>query len=245
MTLGPILLATFAGGVASVLLAATVSLAWLPHVAQRALPFATGALLTVAVTGALPEAIALGLDGGSLGATLLAGFLLFFLLEQLVGWLHAPRGPAVDRRSARVALVVAGDGLHNFVDGVLIAAAFATDPALGWSAAIGVLAHELPQELADFVVLLDAGLTRGRALALNAASGVATVAGGIAGYLLLDTLRELVPVVLALAAASFLYVALAGLVPALHERNSGREAPLQLALLVAGILAVTLVSRFA
>lgn len=239
MTLGPILLATLAGGVLSVLLAATLSLAWLPRVAHRALPFAAGALLAVAVTGALPEAIDLGLGGERLGTALLAGFLLFFLLEKLVLRMHAPAHPGGDRGPARVALIVVADALHNFVDGVLIAAAFAIDPALGWSAAIGVLAHELPQELADFVVLLQSGLTRPKALALNAGSGAATVLGGVAGYLMLEALQPMIPVVLAFAAASFLYVALAGLVPALHERNEGHEAWLQLALLVAGVLVVT------
>jgi zinc and cadmium transporter len=234
VTLAAIIAATFAGGVVSVLLAATVSLPWLPRIADQALAFAAGALLAVAFTGAVPRALELGLDPDALGLTLLLGLFGFFLLEQLFLRLHgagsAGRGPA------RIALVAAGDGLHNFVDGVLIAAAFLTDPVLGWTAAVGVLAHELPQELADFIVLLDAGLSRGHALLVNAASGAATVVGGVAGYFLLAPLEAAVPYVIAVAAASFIYLALAGLVPALQA--AGERAGLRAVLVAGGGLVV-------
>jgi len=234
--LAAIIAATFAGGVVSVALAASVSLPWLPRIADRALAFAAGALLAVAFTGAVPEALELGLEPDALGITLLLGLFGFFLLEQLFLRLHASSDGAAGRRHARVALVAAGDGLHNFVDGVLIAAAFLTDPVLGWTAALGVLAHELPQELADFIVLLDAGLSRGRALLVNAASGAATVVGGVAGYLLLEPLEAAVPVVIAVAAASFIYLALAGLVPAMQAK--GERAPIRVLLVAAGGFAV-------
>ena len=138
-------------------------------------------------------------------------------------------------------MIVLGDGLHNFVDGVLIAAAFLADPALGWVTAIAVLAHELPQEIGDFMVLLNAGLSKKRALVLNAFSGAAMILGGIAGYFALDGVQTAVPYVLVIAAASFIYIAVADLVPELHRQRSFRDAAAQLVLLLTGIGTVLLI----
>lgn len=244
MTLFFIIAATVAGGIVSVLLAGALSLAWLPRIADRAVAFSGGTLLAVALTGVVPEVLELGMSPNEVGTMLLVSLLLFFLLEQAFIRLHGAAEEEASRNSARVLLVVFGDGLHNFVDGVLIAATFLTDPVLGWTAALGVLVHELPQELADFVVLLQAGLGRGRALLLNAASGAATVVGGIAGYLLLEPLRAIIPFVITFSGAGFIYIALAGLIPLLQGRREWSSVFGQLALLMAGAALVWIVGHW-
>lgn len=243
MVLLNIFLATLAGGVLSVLLAATLALTWLPRFADRMLAYAVGILLAFAFTDLLPEAVELGLDSGLVGQILLAAIVVFFLLEKAALWRHDhhhEHGHA-GVHPPQVAMIVLGDGLHNFVDGVLIAAAFLADPTLGWVTAIAVLAHELPQEIGDFMVLLNAGLSKMRALVLNAVSGAAMILGGVAGYFALDGVQSAVPYVLVIAAASFIYIAVADLVPELHRQRRVSDAAAQLVLLLAGIGTVQLI----
>jgi len=140
-------------------------------------------------------------------------------------------------------LIVLGDSLHNFVDGVLIAAAFLTDSALGWTTAVAVIAHEVPQEVGDFMVLLDAGYTRRRALILNALSSLASVAGGVLGYFALHRTEDALPYILALAAAGFIYIAVADLIPNLHRRFAVKDALSQVALIVLGVAVVVLAGQ--
>jgi zinc and cadmium transporter len=130
--------------------------------------------------------------------------------------------------------------VHNFADGVLIAAAFLQDPAVGVAAAVGVLAHEIPQEIGDFAVLLDAGYSRRRALWMNVASGSAAVAGGVVGYLALQHAERALPYALAVAAGSFLYIAVADLMPMLQRRLRPGDTLLQLVLILAGAAVVLL-----
>lgn len=254
MTLFLIILATLLGGVLSVLLAATLALTWLPRFADRMVAYAVGVLLGFAFTSLLPEAVHLGLAPEQAGQWLLGGIVVFFLLEKAALWRHdhAHGGHGQDRgeghahrHPSRVSMIVVGDGLHNFVDGVLIAAAFLADPALGWTTAIAILAHELPQEIGDFMVLLSAGVSKARALVLNALSGGAMVLGGMAGHFALDGAQSAVPYVLVVAAASFIYIAVADLVPELHRHRRFRDAAGQLALLLAGIATVHVVGLFA
>lgn len=247
MILLSILAATLLGGVVSVLLAALLSLTWLPRFADRSLAYAVGVLLAFAFLSLLPESLELGLEPTRAGQLLLAGIVAFFLLEKAALWRHDhSHGDHADAtHPPRVAMIVVGDGLHNFVDGVLIAAAFLADPALGWATAIAVLSHELPQEIGDFMVLLSAGVGKAKALALNALSGVAMVLGGVAGYFALDGMQAAVPYVLVIAAASFIYIAVADLVPELHRHRHLGNASGQLALLAAGIGTVQLIGLFA
>jgi zinc and cadmium transporter len=172
----------------------------------------------------------------------LLGVLVFFLLEKLVLWRHchttdcdrhAPGGHG--RRSAAGHLILIGDAIHNIVDGVLIASAFFVDVQLGMVTALAVLAHELPQELGDFAILLHSGFTRRKALVYNLLVSLGTVVGGVAGYLFLSTVGHLVPYVLAVAASSFIYIAVADLIPDLHRRVDARATVQQLALILAGI----------
>jgi len=248
MTLLHILLATFAGGILSVLLAATLALTWLPRFADRMVAFAVGVLLAFAFTGLLPEATHLGLAAEQVGQLVLLGIVAFFLLEKAALWRHDhahAHAVAQGRKPhpPQVPMIVLGDGLHNFVDGVLIAAAFMVDVRLGWVTTLAVLAHELPQEIGDFMVLLAAGLSRRRALALNALSGAAMILGGVLGYLALASAQAAIPYVIVIAAASFIYIAIADLVPELHRRRRFADAAAQLALLLAGVAVVYLINH--
>jgi len=241
MTILWIILATLAGGVASVMLAATLALSVLARFSDKMVAFAVGVLLTFALTDILPEAVELGLPIDQVGWILLAGIVGFFLLEKLALWRHdhaMAQGHATDQ--PQVVMIVIGDGMHNFVDGVLIAAAFLTDTALGWSTALAVMAHEIPQEISDFMVLLDAGVNRARALALNALSGAAMTLGGVIGWVALDHAQQAIPIILTLAASSFIYIAVADLVPELHRRRTVGESILQCLLITLGVAVAVL-----
>lgn len=230
MTLSLILAATLAGGVLSVLIAALVSTTVLRRLAGKLVGFAVGVLLAAALLELLPEALA-ELSAPRVGGVLLAGLLGFFFLEKLALWRHDHGGGG----DATVTLIVLGDGVHNFVDGVLLAAAFLQDPVLGLTTAAAVIAHEIPQEIGDFMVLLAVGVGRRRALALNALSGAAMLAGGVLGYLALQAVTGAVPYLLTLAAASFLYLATADLVPLLQRERRGADFAVQLTAVLLGV----------
>jgi zinc and cadmium transporter len=232
--LGGALLATAAGGALSVVLAGALLL--LPEQRRRRLlPFllayATGALLAASLLALLPEAIAA-----------LGGIVAFDLLHRALRCRHNTTRDA-DRHAARAPLVLIGDALHNFTDGAVIAAAFLTSIPLGLAAAVAVFAHEIPQEAGDFALLLSAGYSRGKALAANLGSAASALAGAAAAGALLTGLEKAIPIAMALSAASFLYLALCDLLPALHEETRPRRAALQLLALLAGIAMIWLFSR--
>ena len=135
-----------------------------------------------------------------------------------------------------------GDAFHNFADGVLIAAAFVVDVELGLAATLAVIAHEIPHEVGDFMILLNAGFTKRRAFVVNLVAGAAAVAGGVIGYFVLDTLRLLLPYALAIAAASFIYIALSDLLPEMMRRSSLRQSLPEVLLVLAGVLIAALVN---
>ena len=200
--------------------------------------YAAGVLLGAAFLGMIPAGLAHA-PAVAVTATVLAGMVLFFVLEKLVLWRHChDEHCAVHGRAAPLILI--GDAFHNFADGVVIAAAFLTSVPLGISAALAVIAHELPQELGDFAILLDAGYSRRRALALNTLSAAATLPGALAAYLWLGATRGAVPYFLAASAASFIYIATADLIPELHRHTRPAAAARQLALLLAGIGTIAL-----
>lgn len=235
MILLSIILATLAGGMASVVAAAVLSFTALRHFARRMVGFSVGVMLAAAFLDILPEALS-QLDAHTVGTTVLCGMLGFFVLEKLALWRHDHRYRQTSDAPAPVgALIVLGDGLHNFVDGILIAAAFLQDPALGVATAVAVIAHEIPQEAGDFMVLLQAGYSRRQAMLLNLCSGCAAVLGGVCGYLALQDASGMVPYVLALAAASFIYIAVADLVPVLQAYRRPLESAQQVLLLLAGV----------
>lgn len=236
--------ACIAGGALSLAAAALLSFrfigAWLP----RMVSFAVGAMLAAAFLHLLPEAITQASSVEGVFATVLGGLLAFFLLEKAALWRHhhehgAAQGTAhAHGRRPIAAVVVIGDAFHNFVDGVLIASAFVVSPALGIGATLAIVAHEVPQETGDFIVLLDCGLSRIQALALNVASSLSAVAGGIVGYLALGYAEAATPYLLALAAASFIYIAVADLMPGLHRAADTRSTVWQVSLIAAGVVAI-------
>jgi zinc and cadmium transporter len=195
--------------------------------------YATGTLLGAAFLGMLPNAL-LQAPAVSVMATVLAGMVGFFVLEKLVIWRHSHDAEGqVDDRAA--SLILIGDAFHNFVDGVLIAAAFLTSVPLGITTAFAVIAHEIPQEVGDFAILLDSGYSRGKALLMNGLSSIATLPGALIAYYWLAETREATPYILAIAAASFIYIATADLIPMLHRQANAIASLRQLVLLLAGI----------
>jgi zinc and cadmium transporter len=197
------------------------------------LAFATGTLLGAGLLGMVPNALAQA-SAFEIGASLLAGILTFFTAEKLLVWRHSHE-PARRRRGRTAPLILAGDTCHNAADGLVIASAFIVSFPLGVAVSLAVLAHEIPQEIGDFAILLDAGYPPRRAFFWNFLSALATIPAAIVGYLWLDAARALQPFVLAFAAASFLYVAIADLVPSLHRRVGIGATARQVALILAGI----------
>ncbi len=241
-----ILAATLAGGVLSLLAAGLLSFALLSRWLAPMVSYAAGVLLAAAFLHLLPEAFSQADSIEGLFAVTLAGLLGFFLLEKAALWRHGHDhlGGGRGHHSPTGMLIVVGDGFHNFVDGVLIAAAFMTDTALGVATTLAIIAHEIPQEVGDFMVLLNAGYSRKKALLLNFASSLMSIAGGVLGYLALDDAREATPYVLVLAAASFIYIAVADLIPEMHRRSDMRSSLLQVVFIAAGIGTILLSHLF-
>jgi zinc and cadmium transporter len=202
--------------------------------------YAVGTLLAVALLALLPEALATLPPGAALG-TLLGGVLVFFLLEKLVLWRHCHDGHDCEiHTSTAASLVIVGDAFHTFVDGALIAAAVATSIPLGATTALAVAAHEIPQEVGDFAILLRAGYSRRRAFMLNIVSAAGGLLGAVLMLLASQSLPNALPYVLSFAAGSFLYVAMSDLIPDLHRAGLQGGPAKQLLLIGAGILTIVL-----
>jgi zinc and cadmium transporter len=245
-----ILLFSLVGGALSVLAAAVYLLlpenlraSVLPHLVS----FAIGALLGAAFLGLLPHALqGAGIeDFHGLTGTVLLGLLGFFLLEKFVLWRHCHAsdcevhaGEHAPVQTAAGTLILVGDGIHNFVDGILIGGAFITDIHLGIVTSLAVASHEIPQEVGDFAVLLHSGYSRARAFVFNLLASLTTLLGGLLAYYALKDALAVVPYVLAVAAASFIYIAVADLIPSLHRRTEVRATVEQLALITAGVLVI-------
>ena len=224
------------GGLGGLLVAASVLLindSARTRVVPWLVSYAVGALLGAATLKILPEA-AEQVAPARLFATLLAGVMLFFVLEKLVLWRHCHTHDC-EVHDGAVLPVVVGDGFHNFVDGAVIAAAAMTSLPLGISTAVAVTAHEIPQEVGDFAILLHAGYSRGKALTLNLLSALASIVGGVAAFVAFDRIPALLPYFLALSAASFLYVAMADLIPGLHRGRTDASSLRQILLIGAGV----------
>ncbi len=230
-------------GSAGALIGASLLLLLRDGLRQRLLPcllsYATGTLLGAAFLGMLPKALEKSPPLAVTG-TVLAGLVLFFLLEKLILWRHCHAADCAAHAHQGGALILLGDAFHNFVDGVVIAAAFLVSPGLGVSTALAVVAHEIPQELGDFAILLASGMSKTRALVLNLVSSLATLPGILLGWFWLAEVRQFVPYVLAMSAASFIYIAIADLVPGLHQRTGARATLLQTLLILAGIGTIAL-----
>jgi zinc and cadmium transporter len=227
------------GGLGGLMVAASVLLikdSARTKIVPELVSYAVGALLGAATLKILPEAASeAGFPASRLYATLLGGVMLFFILEKLVLWRHCHTHDCEVHESSVVG-VIFGDAFHNFIDGAVIATAVMTSVPLGIQTAIAVAAHEIPQELGDFAILLHAGYSRGRALLLNVLSGLASAAGALVAFAFFDFLPTLRPYCLVLAAASFLYVAMADLIPGLHKGRTDAASMRQIVLIALGIL---------
>jgi zinc and cadmium transporter len=245
-----IVAATFAGGLLSVLVAASLTVGVLTRVVHHLVSLSAGVLLATALLDVLPEAFESNASPQSLFLTLLVGLLFFFLLEKAELYRHSHHHEGdehhhqhgFDQQQAGRGgwSVILGDSIHNFCDGIIIAAAFLADTRLGVVTSLAIIAHEIPQEVGDYIVLLNAGFSRGRALFFNAVSGLAAVVGGVIGYFIVGPWESLFPYLLVVASSSFIYVAVADLIPQLQQRLSLKQTLAQLAWLGAGLLIVVL-----
>jgi zinc and cadmium transporter len=195
--------------------------------------YATGTLLGAAFLGMIPAGLKLA-PALVVTSTVLVGMVLFFVLEKLVLWRHCHDG-ACEIHASAAPLILIGDAFHNFVDGVVITVAFLTSIPLGIAASLAVIAHEIPQEVGDFAILLDNGYGRAKAIVLNGLSAAATLPGALVAYFWLGETRAAVPYILALSAASFIYIAAADLIPGLQRQMTAAASLRQLMLLIAGI----------
>ncbi|SDP12554.1 zinc and cadmium transporter [Rhodoferax sp. OV413] len=269
MTLVAILLGTLCAGIGSVWVAAMLSFGILARYTQHMLSLAAGALLATAFMHLLPEAFESQSSAQELFGTLLVGLVFFFLLDKAELWHHGHehhQGPQADTHADAHAghdhehhhhghahgprqggswAVLTGDSVHAFGDGILIASAFIADMRLGFVAALAVLVHEVPHHMGDLVVLRGSSSNRRAALVKVSLAGAVTALGGMVGYALVDMLHDWLPYFLVVASSSFIYVALADLIPQLQKRLSARETAAQIAWLLLGIGLVTLVSGLA
>ena len=263
MTLIFILVGTLVAGMGSVWLAALLAYALLSRFTQHLLSLAAGALLATAFTRLLPEAfelsVAAGVSAQGLFAVLLVGLVFFFLLDKAELWHHGHEHghdhehshahhddhPHAHNHLSGGWAVLLGDSVHAFGDGILIAAAFVADFRLGVAAALAVMAHEVPHHVGDLVVLRQTLHNPRRAVFKLSLAGGVTAIGGVMGYLLVGALHEYLPFFLVVAASSFIYVALADLIPQLQKRLSPRETAAQVAWLFAGIALVTALGEWA
>ncbi len=270
MTLIAILMGTLAAGIGSVWLAAALSFGVLARYTQHMLSLAAGALMATAFMHLLPEAFESQASAHDLFLTLLVGLVFFFLLDKAELWHHGHEhhhGPATSPTShaehphhadhghhghshsappvSGTWAVLTGDSVHCFGDGVLIASAFMADIRLGVIASLAVLAHEVPHHMGDLLVLRSSNTNKRAALIKVTLAGAVTALGGLVGYWLVEQLQDFLPYFLVVASSSFVYVALADLIPQLQKRLSARETAAQIAWLLVGIALVSVVSGVA
>lgn len=251
-----IIIFTAVGGVLSVLAAGVFLL--LPDdfrtkILPHGISFSIGALLAVAFWGLIPHAFEQVAPSQfqMLSGTILAGILGFFVLEKLLIWRHchsvaceAHGEDSYDNshdhgHKTAGTIIIIGDSIHNFVDGVLIAAAFLTDVKLGIVTSLAVAAHEIPQEVGDFAILLQSGYSKSKALFYNVLASCTTVIGGVLAYYSLEDLHDALPFFLALASSSFIYIAVADLIPSLHKKTDIKTSLHQIILILAGVFVIS------
>ena len=240
-------------GVLSITGAAIFSFALLSKAVERMVSLSVGIMLATSLLHALPDAFESGADARSLFATLLGGLLAFFVLEKLAILRHSHHhegdghhhAHGHDKHEAGTSgwMILLGDAMHNFTDGILIAAAFLANPELGIVTALAIVAHEIPQEIGDFIVLLNAGFSRLRAYVFNLLCSLMSIAGGLLGYFMLDHASGLIPYVLVFASSGFIYIAVGDLMPQMQRRTTPREFLPQVALVALGVGVVLVLQR--
>ncbi len=259
-TLTWIIAVSLLGGVLSLFVAAILAfnarVSWLSVL----ISYAIGALLGVAFLNTLPEALEHSDNPTQVTIFVLFGILVFFILEKLVLWRHChledceahdplhgvaatPGNPPEHDHGRSGMMVIVGDTFHNFVDGILIAASFMVDVQLGIVTSIAIIAHEIPQEAGDFIILLNSGYTRRMAFLMNLVSSLATLVGGVLAYFMLNEMDYLILPLLGIASASMIYVAMSDLIPSLHKRPEIHATIQQVILILLGIASIWLVGN--
>lgn len=235
-------IALLAASVGSVLLSGSLLLLsnkWLEKISSYLLYLAGGTLLGAALLGLIPEA-AESMHLEDVLIWVLVGILAFFLLEKVILWRMCHDEKCERQVHAAGPMIIIGDAVHNAIDGVVIAASFLTSTELGIFVTLSVLLHEIPQELGDFGILIKSGYGKKKALLYNLLSGSAALVSGIAAYFLLDLIQGFIPYALAIAAASFLYVSMADLIPEMHKETKPGKSAIQFLLILAGVAIIFL-----
>ncbi len=244
-----IIVSSLLGGALSVATAALFAFSARASMVPLLVSYAIGALLGAVFLEILPHAFELNHDVHTMAGTVLFGILLFFTLEKLVLWRHCHHTDECEVHGVHEGhtdhgrsglMIMVGDTFHNFVDGILIAAAFMVDVQVGVVTSLAIIAHEIPQEVGDFLILLHSGYSRQQAFAFNLLSSLATLVGGVLAYFALQSLQGAVPYLLGIAAASMIYVAVADLIPGLHKRPEIRATIQQVSLIGLGITSIWL-----
>lgn len=205
-----------------------------------AVPFAAGALLAASFFDLIPEALHEG--GEAIVPWILGGFLLFFILERFLRWFHHHHEHDADEHQANRSLIIIGDSLHNFIDGLAIGATFLVSPITGITTTIAVALHEIPQEMGDFGLLLSKGMRRRNVVLANILSALATVVGAILVYGTGAAVPLPTPVILAVTAGFFIYIAASDIIPTIHQKANLRLANRETIILLVGVVLVAFVT---
>lgn len=238
-----IIIAILLGSILSIVLSGSLLLLnnkRLDKISNALVSLAGGTLLGAAFLGMMPKAVSL-LPGQKVFMIVLAGIIVFFIIEKLILW-HTCHNKNCERHQGATApLILIGDAFHNFIDGVVIAAAFSASEAFGIAVTFSVFAHEIPQEVADFGILIRSGYSRRKAMLMNLLSGLSALPAGILAYYALQTAQNLIPWFLAFSAASFIYISLADLFPQMHKKTNLLASLQQLLLILSGIGMIVLI----
>ncbi|MCC7304404.1 ZIP family metal transporter [bacterium] len=218
------------------LLSLAVSKKKLDNYSHWLVSFAVGALLGNALLHLIPEVFEESTTPTLSGALIILGVLLFYALEQFLRWHHSH--DAADTKKPVAVMSIIGDSVHNFLDGLLIAGSFLVNPAIGWTTVIAVILHEIPQEIADFSILLHAAWPIGKIVLVNVLSGMLALLGVVVGFVINANFESFALVSLSITAGGFIYIACADLIPNLHKKGGGnvKQGITQLIIIGLGVL---------
>jgi zinc and cadmium transporter len=244
MNLLIIIAVCFFGSLLSLMLAYLFSKLKMVNYADYFVSFAVGTLLGAAFLEIIPHAYELSRDLHQISLIVLIGILVFFILEKLLVWRHCHgshcenHSPVVNHDVKKGSILIIGDCFHNFIDGILIASAFIVDINLGLITALAIIVHEIPQEISNFSILINSGYSLSRTLLMNIVTGCAMILGAILAYFVLNDLEFLIPMILAFAASSMIYVAISDLIPSLHKKVEIKQTFQQTFSIFLGVLII-------
>ena len=244
MNLLIIIAVCFFGSLLSLTLAFLFSKLKMVNYADYFVSFAVGTLLGAAFLEIIPHAYELSRDLHQISLIVLVGILVFFILEKLLVWRHCHgshcenHSPVVNHDVKKGSILIIGDCFHNFIDGILIASAFIVDINLGLITALAIIVHEIPQEISNFSILINSGYSLSRTLLMNVITGFSMIIGAILAYFVLNDLEFLIPIILAFAASSMIYVAISDLIPSLHKKVEIKQTFQQTFSIFLGVLII-------